>query len=305
VPDGPSGTAVTYDLLSVQTGTFAVLSLPAAVTPVGFTRPDGLNILAVQSGQSAFQLERFNLQGAYQATIGSLPRKAGSPLWQLCGDSCGALSSPDGTTAVWGVSGDEMQLVDNAGGPLIRKLDVPDSGSPSSCVPVTWWDAQTVLAYCAAGGHASSAGRLWLVPANGTAPTELTKASGSRTGSGVVTGAWQSAGSVYITSTDAEQCAGAASGPGGLALLQLSADGSQHRVRINGATGNYTAVVSSAGSRLLVLAQTSCPGTSSLLWVNPATGAAQPVLSPPTGQVGVVAAVPLGTGPTAATGGQY
>jgi len=305
VPENPSGTAVGYDLLSVRTGTFTVLPLPAAVTPVGFTRPDGLNVLAVQSEPGTFQLERFNLQGAYQATIGSLPRKAGVSAWQAgCGGFCGALSSPDGTTAVWGVRGDEMQLVSNVGG-LIRKLDVPDSGSPPSCTPLTWWNADTVLAYCAVTGNRYPAGRLWLVPSNGDAPSPLTGVGGTPAGDGVVLGGWHAAGTVYVTATDSEQCPGAASGPGGLAVRRVAADGSQSRITISGTTDNYTSVVSAAGNRLLVLAQTGCPGTSSLLWVNPATGATQALLAGQAGQVGVVAAAPLGLGPTAATEGQY
>jgi hypothetical protein len=298
VPPGSAGGGVSYDLLSLTTGNVAVLPLPAGVTAVGFTRPDGLNILAVSQTATAFQLERFNLTGAYQATIGSLPRKAGMLGWQAyCGVACGVLSSPDGLFAVWGVTGDQMQLLSNAGGPVIRRLDVPGSGSPPSCVPLTWWNADTVLASCSVTGR-PAASRLWLVPTDGSSPTALTTASGSPSGTGVVGGAWQGPGAVYVTSADAAQCSTAASGPGGLAVARVSG-GSLHRISVGGTTNHHTSVVSASGGRLLVLAETSCPGTSALLWLDPATGVTQTVLSAPASQLGVVAAVPYGNGPTA------
>ncbi len=294
-----SGTAVSYELLSLTTGTMSPLPLPAGLTAVGFTRPDGLNILAVHQTAAAFQLERFNLQGVYQATIGSLPVKSrATAAWQYCGTFCGALSSPDGLFAVWGRSGDEMQLLSNAGGPVIRRLVVPGNGSTPSCIPVTWWNANTVLASCAVTGKQPEHDRLWLVPANGSTPTALTAASGSPSGMGDLVAAWQAAGAVYVNSTDFAQCPGAASGPGGLALDAVSG-GSLHRLSVAGTTNNHTSVVAVSGGRLLLLAETSCPGTSSLLWWNLSTGATQTVLSAPTSQVGVIAAVPYGNGPTA------
>jgi hypothetical protein len=297
VPPGSAGTGVGYELLSLQTGTMSALSLPAGVSAVGFTRPDGFNILAVDQTATAYQLERFNLQGAYQATIGSLPVKQGiTPNWQDCGLECGALSSPTGLYDVWGVGGDEMQFLSNRAGPVLRRLSVPDSGSPPSCAPLTWWNADTVLASCFAPDSVSE--RLWLVPMNGGSPTALTSPSGSITGSGAVTGAWQGAGAVYVNSTDTALCPTAATGPGGLAVDTVSG-GSLQQVSVTGTTNNHTSVVSAVDGRLLLLAETSCPGSSALLWLNPSTGATQTVLSAPASQAGVVAAAPFGLGPTA------
>jgi hypothetical protein len=294
-----AGAAMTYDLLSLTTGSISALQLPSGVTAVGFTRPDGLNILAVNQTASAFQLERFNLQGTYQATIGSLPVKVGvTPNWAICGTFCGALSSPNGLYAVWGVDGDEMQLVSNASGqPVIRRLTVPDSGSPPSCTPVTWWNSTTVLASCAVTGE-QDASRLWLVPASGSTPTALTPPSGSPSGNGILLGAWQGPGAIYINSVDFAQCPNAPSGPGGLALDSVSG-GSLQPVSVTGTTSNHTSVVSAVDGRLLLLAETSCPGSSSLLWLNPSTGATQTLLPAPASEVGVLAAAPFGLGPTA------
>jgi hypothetical protein len=295
---GGVGGAAAYGLLTLASGQVKPLQLPAGVTAIGFTRPDGLNILAVRQKGAKYRLERYSLAGTPQATIGTLPRRAGA-LGVLQGN---ALSSPDGTTAVWGVSGDEMQLVSNAGGGLIRRLRVPGTGSPASCTPISWWSSDTVLAYCNAAGS-PGAGQLWLVPANGSQATPLTGISGSTSGIGDLTGAWQAGGARYITSTTSAQCTTAASGPGGQQVLLLSLSGAQTPVAIPGSTNHHATVVAVVGRRLLVLAQTSCPGTSSLIWVNMSTHAAQTVLTAPASEVGVVDVVPYGSGPAATTDG--
>ena len=250
----------------------------------------------MREGRAKYQLERFTLAGAHAANLGSLSLPSGAQ-GALDGN---ALSSPNGDTVVWGVSGDEMQLVSNAGG-RIRKLHVPGSGTPPSCTPMSWWSSDTILAFC---NDASSpgAGRLWLVRDTGSS-TALTGVSGSPAGSGDLTGAWQSAGTVYVTSTTTTQCQTAATGPGGQQILRLVEGGAQAAVSVPDTTNHHAAIVAGVGGRLLVLAQTSCPGTSSLLWFNPSTHATQTVLTAPSTEVGVVAAVPFGSGPTATTNG--
>jgi hypothetical protein len=292
-----TGSTPSYGLLRLSSGTLTPLPLPAGVTALGFTRPDGLNVLGVRQQQGKYLLQRFTLGGDFAASIGSMPRPAGATD-VLQGN---ALSSPDGTTAVWGISGREIQLVSNAGG-LIRRLRVPGTGSHPSCTPLSWWDAQTVLAYCSAAS-APGTGRLWLVPAGGGTPTGLTGISGSPTGVGDLTGGWQAGGSVFITATTSAQCSTAASGPGGQQILQVGGGGTEQPVRIPGSTRDHDGIVAAVGSRLLVLTQTSCPGTSSLVWYDPARHATTPVLTEPAGEVGVVDAVPFGGGPAATTNG--
>ncbi len=296
-------TAGGYSVLTLHTGQLAPLSLPAGVSVAGFTRPDGLNVLAVRQGPALNKLQRYDLTGAYQATLASMPRRpAEAALQGTCASAaCGALSSPDGTTAIWAVRGDEMQLVSNAGG-LIRRLHVPDSGSPPTCTPVSWWNSATVLANCDAVGPQYTESRLWLVPVNGSAPSPLAVASGGPSGDGYLTGAWQAAGQVYATSTSSSQCPGAASGPGGLGIMRLSQAGSPSPVMISGSNNNYSAVVGSAGERLLVLAQTSCPGSSSLLWLNPSTGGTQVLVTATASEAGVTSAVAFGSALTALAG---
>jgi hypothetical protein len=302
---GAGGASPSYGLLSLHTGQLAPLQLPANVNAVGFTRPDGLNILAVRQGPAMFKLQRYDLNGTYEATIGELARKPGES-WNpdVCGTGCSALSSPNGDTAVWGIAGDEMQVISNAGGHA-RKLRVPDSGTPPSCVPINWWNADTVLATCAAtNGSTPGASRLWLVPTEGGAPTPLTQPGGGGSGTGDNVGAWTAGATVYVNSTSATQCAGAPSGPGGLEIIPASQAGSgSSPATIAGSTGDHNTVVAGVGDRLLVLAQTSCPGTSSLVWYRPASGTTQPLLTEPSGQVGVIEAVPFGNGPVALAAG--
>ena len=290
------GGTQTYGLLTLSSGELTPLSLPAGVNALGFTRPDGLNILAVQLKNSKYRLERYDLGGHYQAMIASLPRPAGATD-VLQGN---ALSSPDGTTAVWGVNGDEMELVSNAGG-LIRRLRVPGTGSRPSCAPISWWSSDRVLAYCNAGAQ-PDAGRLWLVPVGGGHPTELTGISGSPSGQGDLVGAWQTGSAVYITSTTFAQCPGVSNGPGGEQILQLSQGGAETPVSIPSSTNDHASVVAGVDGRLLVLAQTSCPGTSSLIWFNPSTHVARTLLSAPATEAGVISAVPYGSGPAATAG---
>jgi hypothetical protein len=184
-----------------------------------------------------------------------------------------------------------MQLVDNAGG-LIRRLHVPASGAPPSCTPLSWWDDETVLASCSATGSGLQPGetRLWLVPITGAAATPLSAPSGSGSGDGFYTGAWRAGGQVYVTATSSAACPSAASGPGGLGILRLASSGPTP-VSVSGTTSNRNAVIGSADGNLIVVAQTSCPGSSSLLSFNPATGSARTLLAAQSGQTGVISAV--------------
>jgi hypothetical protein len=289
-----AATTATYSLLNLKTGTVTPLHLPAGLAITGFTRPDGTNLLAIAQGPVRYKLQRYNLDGTWEATLASMVRRPGQPAWtDSCASGCGALSSPDGLYAVWGVTGDEMQLVGNAGG-MIRRLHVPGSGTPSSCTPMRWWNTTTVLASCAAASQPGTT-RLWLVPMNGSAPTALTLSSGSGSGAGFYTGAWLAAGGTYVTATSMSECAGAASGPGGLGVLRVSSAGSSTTaVSVPGADGNSNAILGVAGGRLLMLAQTSCPGTSSLFTLDPSSGSTTPLLMASSAEAGVVTAVTYG-----------
>ncbi len=293
----PGSNSTTYSLLSLTTGQVTSMPLAADVTVVGFTRPLGLAILAVKVHGNRAELQRYNPSGTLQATIAKLARKATQPGWQpgSCGSDCGALSSPDGVTDIWGTTWNEMQLVSNLGG-VIRRLRVPGSGKPPACAPLSWWNSQTVLANCASPGQPSAVSdRLWLVPVDGSTPTPLTSGSGVPSGADFNVTAAQANGTAYVTQTSFNQCPSSPSGPGGLDILQVQPGGGLSTVGVPGSTNTRNTVLDGVGSRLLVLAQTQCPGSYSLLWLDPGSSTGQTLLSAPSGELGVTAAVPYGT----------
>jgi hypothetical protein len=293
-------TASGYEVVTLTTGAVSSLTLPAGVTPAGFTRPDGTNIIAVAripktsgppSTSGTLKLQRYSLTGQLQATLTSHVIGRGQPVGTNCQQYCGAVGSPDGTSVVW-TDGGSLQLIANAGG-LVRDLPVPGEGAGQkpACAPIRWSDAQTVLADCTG----PSGRRLWLVPASGATPTALTpKLAAAAPGVGPAADAWQVSGTVYVDQVVDSSCTQAASGPVGAAILAVRPGGSLAGVDVPGSHGTFDTALTAAGSRLLVLSSTRCPGTNSLLWLNPVTGAAQPLLTSPAGEIGVVAAVPFG-----------
>ncbi len=283
-----------YSLLTVATGQVTGLPLPANVTAVGFTRPDGLAILAVRQGGGKLKLQRYTFSGSLQASIASLPHNPSDPGFEpgSCGPSCGALSSPDGDTDVWGTRWNAMQLVSNTGG-TPRRFHLTAGKKSADCAPVSWWNATTVLADCAASQPSPDSDQLWLVPADGGTPTALAAASGGPDGVGFDLTATAADGTAYLTQTSSTQCPSAASGPGGLTIEQVGTGGALSGVGIPGTTNTRNTVLAAEGSRLLVLAQTSCPGSYSLLWFYPSKGTQQVLLPASAGQLGVTAAVPF------------
>ena len=58
-------------------------------------------------------------------------------------------------------------------------------------------------------------------------------------------------------------------------------------------TASDNRVLTASGSRLLIQAPTSCTGSDSLLWFNPATRAEQWLIRAPGNVIGVAAAIPF------------
>jgi hypothetical protein len=281
-----------YRELTLATGAITTFAAPAAVIPAGFTQPDGTNIVAVQRTGRTLALQRYSLTGTLQATLTSHVIGASQTAASNCGMECGAASSPDGTSVVWS-DGGSLQLIGNAGG-LLRNLPVPGTGRNEGCAPVRWWDTQTVLAACSE----ATGQRLWLVPSSGAAPTPLTSAAiTSASDSGLVTGAWELSGTAYVNQTsNSSTCPQAAGGPTGASIERVGAGGSLAAVPVAGSSGTDNTVQGTVGRQLLVLSRTSCPGSNSLLLLNPVTGATQPLLTPSAGQAGVVAVAAFGSG---------
>jgi hypothetical protein len=252
--------------LQLRTGKVTSFTLPAGVTAVGYTRPDGLNILADRGAGIAptarGTLMRFSLTGRLQktlATVGGL----GNVAYQPAGLELAA-GSKNGIT-----------LVSNAGG-VIRRLSVP--GVRDGCEAVRWWSASTILASCAVPGTPGP--ELWLVPAGGATPTALTPA---RRGNSFDQGdfnAWQLSSGLYLDGVSA--C-------GTLVIGKQPAHGPEQLVSVPGAASSL--IYTATRTRLLVERLGGCNPGASLVWLNPATHqmtVAVPVHGLQWGVVGVV-----------------
>jgi TolB protein len=252
--------------ITLATGAVSAFKIGPNETVTGYTKPDGLNILATL-GLQRTRLVRLNLSGQPQAVL-------------TRGANLSAIQSPDGTAVAVSATGG-LTLVSNAGG-VIRRLQVPGDAGAQGCTPGRWWDTSTILARCLAKG--SLAFRLWLIPAGGGAATALTpQRSGHGTDPYGDIGAWQLSSGLYLQ----------ALGPcGTVFIVRQASDGSLKVINIPGAKGNNNSIVTAYGPKLLVQAQTGCPGSNSLLWFNPETGAAQMVLKAPNDMIGAFAEVP-------------
>ncbi len=254
--------------VTLATGAISAVKLATNENVIGYTKPDGLNVLATL-GLQRTRLVRLNLSGQLQAVL-------------TTGTNLSAVESPDGTTLAVSATGG-LTLVSNAGG-VIRSLPVPGQAGAGGCTPVRWWNSAAILARCMAKG--SLAFRLWLIPAGGGAATALTP---QRDGHGADPfgdiGAWRLPSGLYLQ----------ALGPCGTVFIARQApDGSLRVISIPGVSGNNNDIVTAYGPRLLVQAQTGCPGSNSLLWFNPETGAVQMVLTAPDDVMGAFAEVPYG-----------
>lgn len=252
--------------ITLATGTVSAVKLPPNETLIGYTKPDGRNILATR-GLQQDEVVRLNLAGQLQAVL-------------TRGKNLSVVASPDGTMLATSATGG-LTLVSNAGG-VIRRLPVPGHAGALGCTAERWWNASTILAGCVTKGGVAS--RLWLIPADGGTVTALTP---QRNGHGADPfgdiGAWRLPSGLYLQ----------ALGPCGTVFIARQAPGGSIRViNIPGAEGNNNKIITAHGPRLLVQAQTGCPGSNSLLWFNPRTSAVQMVLKAGSDVIGAFGEVP-------------
>ena len=258
-----------YEQLTLSTGKLTVGRLAGQALPTGYTLPDGQDILGVTEGVSSGRLTgtvaRYSLAGKLLKVL-----TRGE-------DETSAVYAPNGTAlAVSGAKG--LELVSNAGG-VIRSLPVPGTDPSFGCDPSRWWNATTVLVECLAKGWSTP--RLWLVPANGSKPVPLTPQRKSGPDLGDI-GAWQLSSGLYVQGL---------TGCGTMGIFRQAANGSVKQENLPQASYDNNQVVTALGARLLVHARTACPGSSSLLWFNPATHAEQWLLRTPGSDAGVIGVV--------------
>jgi hypothetical protein len=233
--------------LNLRTGKAARFSLPADALPVGYTRPNGLQLLGAAVSGSAEPLARYTLAGKRVQVLGTQAYEAG------------AIYTPDGTELALS-AGTGLLLVSNTG-KVIRKLPVPAADPRIGCGAVRWWNPGTVLAECTPKG--GDAAQLWLVPANGAKPKALTPVRKSGPDLGDLD-AWPLASGLYL------QSAGAC---GLLELNKQAKNGSVAPVQVPGfPAGTSLAVVTGLGPQLLLQGR-GCTLGGQLVWFNPATKA--------------------------------
>jgi TolB protein len=255
--------------LNLLTGNLTRFTMQDQAQVIGYTRPNGLNILGVIGPGAVETLARFSLTGKLLKVLAVSGNYSG-----------GGVDSADGTTlAVAGSTG--LRLISNTGA-VIRKLPVPRTDPTIGCNAVRWWDSKTILAGCAA--KSASMGRLWLVPASGATPTPLTPQRKPGPMSLGDLDAWQLNSGLYLQS---------ATGCGTVVINKQNANGSLTRVNVPGTLNANNRVLTARGQSLLVDALTACPGTSSLLWFNPGTRAEKWLIKAPAGAFGVLAVVPF------------
>lgn len=258
-----------YEQLTLASGKLTAGQLSGRAEPVGYTLPDGLNILGVTEGSfdtSPSTVARYSLTGRL---LKVLTRGVNEDT---------AVYSANGTElAVRGLKG--VELVSNAGG-VIRTLTVPNTSPPLGCTPARWWSGTTVLAQCFAKGADNP--RLWLVPVNGGRPTALTpQRSGAGPDLGDI-GAWRLPSGTYLQGL---------SGCATVEIFRQAANGSVTPVVPAHTVAYDNRIVTELGGRFLIDAQTACPGSQSLLWYNPATHAEQWLLRAPAKAAGVIGVV--------------
>jgi hypothetical protein len=263
--DVTTGKGDQVEQLTLATGRTSTFTLAGDASALGYTTPDGVDIVGSTPAGNGVRYARYSQSGALLRVLGTSP--GGRPLYSADGTEL-AIDSSHG-----------LALVSN-GGTVIRQLPVPGMDS-TSCDPIRWWNTGTILASCAP--PSAAAPRLWLVPASGTRPTAITQ---QRSGNSPDLGdldAWQLSSGLYLQ------------GAGPCAVLQIfrqAASGSIRLVKVPGTDGD-NAVLTALGSRLLVQAPLSCEGSNSLLWFNPGTRAEQWLIRTPSAIMGVVAAIPF------------
>jgi hypothetical protein len=263
--EGPDGQTAQLNLV---TGKLSRFRLAGQASAIGYTVPDGLNILGrrVSADGSVATLARYSLTGKLVKNLATSKY------------STAAVYSSGGTTlAVTGTKG--LRLISNAGG-VIRQLPVPGTDPRVGCTPVRWWNAGTILASC----YATSSGiaRLWLVPASGAKPAALTPQRKDGRDLGDID-AWRLPSGLYLQSLGA--C-------GTIEVNKQAANGSIAPVNVPGTGNAHNLVVTALGSRLLINAGNGCEPGNSLLWYNPGSHAEQWLLKAPAKAYGVLAVVP-------------
>jgi TolB protein len=231
--------------LNLQTGKASKFGLPLGTYALGYAQPAGRQVLAVTQKGLTSTLATYNLSGQLVTTLGTA--KYGADGIGAANGSAFAVASSSG-----------LRLVSSSGR-LLKNLTVP---AAVGCEPVRWWTAGEVLATCTTKSGGSYDEHLYLVPANGARPAELTPFRTSSYDLGDFD-AWRLPSGLYLQSFGA--C-------GTLEINKLAANGSITPVTVPGTASPSYEVITADGPRLLIETE-GCTARGQLLWLNPATRA--------------------------------
>jgi TolB protein len=256
--------------ITLASGRVRQVSLPAGVTALGYTRPEGLAVLGESTSGGVTRLARYTLRGTLARVLATWPSSPAAAAPFVFGAA--ALEASSGTFLV--VPGSAaLSLVSNLGS-VSGVLPVPVSRG-ANCAPVRWWRDGVVLTECSGPGITGP--RLWLVPVSGARPAALTPQRGlNGPDYGDING-WRVPG-------------------GGLYVQALASCGPPFIARAN-QTGTVTpllvpgVVVAQAGQWLLTEQADGCLASTSMLWFNPVTHAERWVFRTPAAESGVISAV--------------
>jgi TolB protein len=264
------GFGPTYQL-DVRTGKFTKIPVDPKSLVVGYAAADDQLLVEgdLNGGTGVGTVELVSMHG-------TITRK----LWTgfIATDP---VPAPDGTDYVI-TANDDNYLVSSTG-KVIRRL-----GSHGGCAPVRWWSDATLLAACMMNPPSDSGDyQMWLIQANGKAPTALTPQR--PVDSGPDQGDFN-----YFRLTSGEYLDAMGAMCGNHVVARLEPRGKVAIIKVPGAT--ESTIEAATASRLLLLIHGgSCgglPGPGSLLWLDPKTGAKTPVITAGKGQFGVLAVVP-------------
>jgi hypothetical protein len=263
------GSRTGVHVLSLRTGHVTSFAVSASQAVAGFVQPAGDQLVIGTiplSGKAPTSFLLYSLAGRRLRTLVTVPALIS-----------GLAYSPSGGQVAVG-NGPGLELLD-AGGRLIRMLPIR-AGAGASCAPIRWWSARVLLADCltslrAARGRSVYA-RLWLVPVNGGTPALLNRASGAS-----ASDAWRLTSGLYAQGRRSDLSD----------LERLKAGGGAVVVRVPGSRWG-SLVYGATRSRLLVQ-RNAFEGSSSLVWLNPATGAVTVAIPASPGVYGVIWVVPF------------
>ncbi len=232
-----------------------------------FTRPDGLAVLrSSQNANGVISVSRLSLSGETQQTY-----PVAHPT--IASANSALLPSLDGTEMV--VAADQGLALFANNGTFLKDI----GPSAKACSPERWWGTTDLVASCESmASNSSAVPALWLVPDNGTAPTQLTFPKPPDYGD--VNG-WKVGNAIYLQ----------ALGPCGTEFLaRRLPNGATQQVPVPKAA-NDERVIGAWDTQVALQAVLGCGGGKSLFWFDPNTAKETPLLGSPLNGGGVLAAI--------------